>query len=315
MATRSSGAQGQSDLLRRYLDEIGAHPLLGPGDEETLGARVAAGRDASLELEGHVTAERRGELEQILKEAAVARRRFIQANLRLVVSVARRYESSGLGLLDLIQEGNLGLMRAVEKFDHTKGFKFSTYATWWIRQSIGRAIADNGRSIRVPAHVRESYALIDHATSRLSEQIGRIPTAEEVAEDTGLSAERVELVRQHRSPVVSLQTRLSHDGDAELADTIADDEEFGPYEKAAASLERDALRAQLAKLNERERLVLSLRYGIDDMQPRTLAEIGDTFNLTRERIRQIEAKALGKLRHPSVAKLWADKAGADGKPA
>jgi RNA polymerase primary sigma factor len=303
MAVRSSAG---GELLRRYLDEIGAHPLLTSADEEALGRALESGRDAGVELEGtpRPGSRRRAELEATLADAAEARRRFIQANLRLVVSVARRYESSGLALLDLIQEGNLGLMRAVEKFDHRRGFKFSTYATWWIRQAIGRAIADSSRTIRVPAHVRENYALIDASTERLAAALDRPPTPAEIAHDTGLTEERVELVQRHRSQLLSLSTRLSVDSDTELADTIVDTETTGPYDAAAAALEREALRAQLARLSERERRVLSLRFGLDEPGPQTLAEIGEEFDLTRERIRQIEARALGKLRHPSVARLW-----------
>jgi RNA polymerase primary sigma factor len=294
------------ELLRRYLDEIGAHPLLIAGDEEVLGRALEAGRDAMAELDagGRIAPRRRAELDAVLERAADARRRFIQANLRLVVSVARRYESSGLALLDLIQEGNLGLMRAVEKFDHHRGFKFSTYATWWIRQAIGRAIADSSRTIRVPAHVRENYALIDAATERLATALDRQPTPVEIAADTGLTIERVELVQRHRSHLLSLSARLSSDSDTELADTIVDLDAAAPYEEAAAALEREALRVQLARLSERERRVLALRFGLDQPEPQTLAEIGEEFDLTRERIRQIEARALGKLRHPSVARLW-----------
>jgi RNA polymerase sigma factor (sigma-70 family) len=303
MAVRSSAG---GELLRRYLDEIGAHPLLTSADEEALGRALEAGREAAAEHDAapRPGPRRRAELETALADAAEARRRFIQANLRLVVSVARRYESSGLALLDLIQEGNLGLMRAVEKFDHRRGFKFSTYATWWIRQAIGRAIADSSRTIRVPAHVRENYALIDASTERLAAALDRPPTPAEIAEDTGLTEERVELVQRHRSQLLSLSSRLSVDSDTELADTIVDTETTGPYDAAAAALEREALRAQLARLSERERRVLSLRFGLDEPGPQTLAEIGEEFDLTRERIRQIEARALGKLRHPSVARLW-----------
>jgi RNA polymerase sigma factor (sigma-70 family) len=303
MAVRSNAG---GELLRRYLDEIGAHPLLTSADEEALGRALDVGRAAAVELEGtpRPGPRRRAALEEALADAADARRRFIQANLRLVVSVARRYESSGLALLDLIQEGNLGLMRAVEKFDHRRGFKFSTYATWWIRQAIGRAIAESSRTIRVPAHVRENYALIDASTERLAAALDRPPTPAEIARDTGLTEERVELVQRHRSQLLSLSTRLSVDSDTELADTIVDTEAAGPYDAAAAALEREALRAQLARLSERERRVLSLRFGLDEPGPQTLAEIGEEFDLTRERIRQIEARALGKLRHPSVARLW-----------
>jgi RNA polymerase sigma factor (sigma-70 family) len=303
MGARSAAG---GELLRRYLDEIGAHPLLTSADEEALGLALERGRVAAAELDGRPrSGTRRAELEGILADAAEARRRFIQANLRLVVSVARRYESSGLALLDLIQEGNLGLMRAVEKFDHRRGFKFSTYATWWIRQAIGRAIADSSRTIRVPAHVRENYALIDASTERLANTLDRQPTPAEIAHDTGLTEERVELVQRHRTQLLSLSTRLSSDSDTELADTLVDTDNAGPYDVAAAALEREALRAQLARLSERERRVLSLRFGLDEPGPQTLAEIGETFELTRERIRQIEARALGKLRHPSVARLWA----------
>jgi RNA polymerase sigma factor (sigma-70 family) len=304
MGVRSAAG---GELLRRYLDEIGAHPLLTAADEERFGRSLEAGRAAALILDGsgRLGASRRAELEAALDDAADARRVFIQSNLRLVVAVARRYESSGLALLDLIQEGNLGLMRAVEKFDYRRGFKFSTYATWWIRQAIGRAIADHSRTIRVPAHVRENFGAIDASTERLAAALDRPPTAAEIAADTGLTTERVELVQRHRSHLVSLSARLSTDSDTELADTIADTDAAGPYDEAAAALEREALRVQMARLSERERRVLSLRFGLDVATPHTLAEIGEEFSLTRERIRQIEARALGKLRHPSVARIWA----------
>jgi RNA polymerase primary sigma factor len=302
--------QGDTDLLRRYLDEIGRHRLLTAADEERLGSRIEAARHAAATLDDdsrRFDAAERARLEQAVADGAAARREFIQANLRLVVSVARRYESSGLALLDLIQEGNLGLMRAVEKFDHRKGFKFSTYATWWIRQAIGRAIADGARTIRVPSHVRETFGLIDQSTERLADELDRAPTPDEVAADTGLTAEHVRLARQHRSQIVSLSARLTVDSDSELLDTIEDRDAPAPYELAAAALEREALQVQLARLNERERAVLQLRFGLGGPDPHTLEEVGKRFDLTRERIRQIEARALGKLRHPSLARAWSSR--------
>ncbi|MET0911510.1 MAG: sigma-70 family RNA polymerase sigma factor [Ilumatobacteraceae bacterium] len=279
MALRSGSDDGE--LLRRYLEEIGAHPLLTAAEEGELGAVVRA---------GGVNGE-------------AARQRFIQSNLRLVVSIAKRYDGNGLTLLDLIQEGNLGLMRAVDKFDHEKGFKFSTYATWWIRQAIGRALADTARAIRVPSHVRDSYSLIDQSTNRLATELDRTPTPDEVAADTGMSAERVTLAQQHRRPLVSLSTPMDDTGDVELGDLIEDDGAIAPYEAAASALERQALEVQLARLSPREQAVLRSRFGLD-ASPKTLAEIGEQYELTRERIRQIEARALGKLRHPSTARLW-----------
>jgi len=303
---RAAASGTSAELLRRYLDEIGAHALLTAAEEEALGARLAAGRAAEAQRATATAAQRR-RLDAVVADAAEARRCFIQSNLRLVVSVARRYEASGLPLLDLIQEGNLGLLRAVEKFDHTRGFKFSTYATWWIRQAIGRAIADSSRTIRVPAHVRDCYALIDQSTSRLAGQLDRPPTAAEVAADTGLTTERVELARRHRTNVLSLSVAIGNDTDTELGDTIEDPDTPAPDEMATASVEADALHAQLARLSERERIVLQLRFGLADGDGSTLAEIGERFDLTRERIRQIEARALGKLRHPSVARSWAGR--------
>jgi RNA polymerase primary sigma factor len=293
--------------MRRYLDEVGEHPLLTAAEEVALAQRLLLGRDAEERLASGATilpSEKR-QLRRALDDAAAARRTFIQCNLRLVVSVARRYERSGLELLDLVQEGNLGLMKAVEKFDHTKGFKFSTYATWWIRQSIGRALADTGRTIRVPSHVRDLYSLIDQSTDKLAEELDRMPTPEEVSQHSGVSAERVSLARQHRRPLVSLSTPLGDDGDAELGDTLADVNAVAPYDAAAAALDRLALNVQLDRLKPRERDVLRARFGLDGA-PCTLAQIGDALDLTRERVRQIEARGMGKLRHPSVSRLWND---------
>ena len=303
MAPRSGDAE--SELLRQYLDDIGTYPLLNADDERRLAAIIVESRVAQerLDTEPAPKGRERTELNRVVRAGDAARAKFIQCNLRLVVSVARRYEGAGLGLLDLIQEGNLGLMRAVEGFDHQKGFKFSTYATWWIRQSIGRALADSSRTIRVPSHVREVYSLIDQSTDKLAAELDRQPTVEEVAELSGVSAERVALVRQHRRPLVSLSTPLDAEGETELGEIIPDEGAVSPYEAAAAALEKRALTEQLRRLEEREEEVLRARFGIDGV-PLTLAEIGDKMGVTRERVRQIEARALGKLRHPSVSRVW-----------
>jgi RNA polymerase primary sigma factor len=303
MAPRSGDAE--SELLRQYLDDIGTYPLLNADDERRLAAIIVQARVAQerLDTDPAPKGRERTELNKTVRAGDTARAEFIQCNLRLVVSVARRYEGAGLGLLDLIQEGNLGLMRAVEGFDHQKGFKFSTYATWWIRQSIGRALADSSRTIRVPSHVREVYSLIDQSTDKLAAELDRQPTVEEVAELSGVSAERVALVRQHRRPLVSLSTPLDAEGETELGEIIPDEGAVSPYEAAAAALEKRALTEQLRRLEEREEEVLRARFGIDGV-PLTLAEIGDKMGVTRERVRQIEARALGKLRHPSVSRVW-----------
>ena len=303
MAPRSGDAE--SELLRQYLDDIGTYPLLNADDERRLAAIIVESRVAQerLDTDPAPKGRERTELNRVVRAGDAARAEFIQCNLRLVVSVARRYEGAGLGLLDLIQEGNLGLMRAVEGFDHQKGFKFSTYATWWIRQSIGRALADSSRTIRVPSHVREVYSLIDQSTDKLAAELDRQPTVEEVAELSGVSAERVALVRQHRRPLVSLSTPLDAEGETELGEIIPDEGAISPYEAAAAALEKRALTEQLRRLEEREEEVLRARFGIDGV-PLTLAEIGDKMGVTRERVRQIEARALGKLRHPSVSRVW-----------
>jgi RNA polymerase primary sigma factor len=306
MATRAADV-AETDLLRQYLAEIGTHPLLNAADEQRLGAIIAAGREAAdtLAAADRLPATRRRELQRAVREAADARLTFIQANLRLVVSVARRFERAGLPLLDLVQEGNLGLMRAVDRFDYRKGFKFSTYATWWIRQAIGRALADHGRTIRVPSHVREMYGLVDQSTDRLAKRLGRRPTDEEIANEAHVSVEQVGLIRQHRQHLVSLSAPAGGDShDLEFGDLLADSDAEAPFEAAAAALERQALNVQLARLHPREQAVIRARFGLDD-QPLTLAEIGESFELTRERIRQIEARALGKLRHPCIARLWA----------
>jgi RNA polymerase primary sigma factor len=278
------GPSGGEDALRRYLQEVGAHPLLTSADEVELGARIAGGRvpDASPAA---------------VADAEAARERFIAANLRLVVSIAKRYQSSGLPLLDLVQEGNLGLMRAVEKFEPERGFKFSTYATWWIRQAVTRAIADKGRTIRVPAHVGDAIAVVNRVTAELSRVHGREPTMAELCRASGLRPERVLELRAAVHDVVSLSAPLA-EGDGELADLLPDERAEGPFDAAAARLEQEALATVLAGLSDREQRVLELRFGLAGGAPRTLEDVGREFSLTRERIRQIEAKALTKLRHP-----------------
>ncbi|MGE0309834.1 MAG: RNA polymerase sigma factor RpoD/SigA [Acidimicrobiia bacterium] len=288
--------------MRQYLDEIGAHTLLSGPDEVRLGNVMAEGREAAERLAtfGAMDERDRRKLQRLVDAGEGARDEFIKANLRLVVSVARRYQGNGLAMADLVQEGNIGLMRAVDKFDPNRGFKFSTYATWWIRQSIGRAIAESSRSIKVPAHVRESAPLVMKAMEKLGAVHDRRPTSAEVAADTGLTAERVELVLIHRADVVSLSTPVMED-DAELGDQLEDPTLETPFEVVLSHLERERLFKSLNRLNERERDVLRLRFGLDRGEEQTLAEIGDLFKLTRERIRQIEAKALTKLRHPCIS--------------
>jgi RNA polymerase sigma factor (sigma-70 family) len=299
---RSQASESTVDLTRRYLSELGSYPLLTAEEEVSLAQAIEEGRLAELELSStQPTRARKRLLDHQVAAAEVARRTFIQSNLRLVVSIAKRYQGTGMTLLDLIQEGNLGLMRAVEKFDHRKGFKFSTYATWWIRQSIGRGIADKGRTIRLPSHLVDTMAVLSKTSATLLKQLGREPTAAELAAETGLTEERVAIALHAGPDLVSLSASIGDD-DAELGDLVADDTADTAFEAAALSLARDDLKDLLAFLNPREREILALRFGLDGQQPLTLDEVGRRFDVTRERIRQIEAKALTKLRHPCSAR-------------
>ncbi len=299
---RSMESDSTVDLTRRYLSELGAYPLLTAEQEVELAKAIELGRNADLELEADdLPRARRVVLEAQRAAAETARRTFIQSNLRLVVSIAKRYQGTGMTLLDLIQEGNLGLMRAVEKFDHRKGFKFSTYATWWIRQAIGRGIADKGRTIRLPSHLVDTMAVLSKTSATLLKLLGREPTPGELAAETGLSEDRVRVALRAAPDLVSLSATIGDD-DAELGDLLADDNADAPFEAAALSLARADLQTLLDYLNPREREILSLRFGLQGEQPLTLDEVGQMFNVTRERIRQIEAKALTKLRHPCSAR-------------
>jgi RNA polymerase primary sigma factor len=297
--TREEAAH--EDLVRQYLREIGQYPLLNDIQEVELAKAIEDGEKATEKLEKSkkLTDRQRRLLEAEVRTGLAAKRRFIQSNLRLVVSIAKKYSAAGLPLLDLIQEGNLGLMRAVEKFDYQRGFKFSTYATWWIRQAITRAIADKARTIRIPVHMVETLYRVRKVQSELLEKLGREPTIEEIAEQSDLTPDKVREAFRVLPEPVSLHEPVG-DEDAELGDFIEDEDIEGPFQAAAMALRQEDLWDMLGSLSDRERKVLALRFGLVTGEPRTLEEVGKEFNLTRERIRQIEAKALSKLRHPST---------------
>ncbi|NLY50606.1 MAG: RNA polymerase sigma factor RpoD, partial [Firmicutes bacterium] len=269
------------DPVRMYLKEIGRVPLLTAEEEIELATRIEKGD-------------------------MFARRRLAEANLRLVVSIAKRYVGRGMLFLDLIQEGNLGLLKAVEKFDYRKGFKFRTYATWWIRQAITRAIADQARTIRIPVHMVETINRLVRVQRQLLQELGREPLPEEIAEEMGISVERVREIQKIAQEPVSLETPIGEEEDSHLGDFIEDQEAPSPADAASFSLLREQLEEVLETLTPREKKVLRLRFGLDDGRARTLEEVGQTFGVTRERIRQIEAKALRKLRHPSRSKRLKD---------
>ncbi len=298
---RERQERDEEDLIRLYLGDIGVHSLLSKEDEARLGKEMERATAAREELRKQgVIPERRAELNRIVEQGEGAKQAFIQGNLRLVVSIAKRYQASGLPLLDLIQEGNMGLIHAVEKFDWRKGFKFSTYATWWIRQAITRGIANTGRTIRLPVHAGDSLARVQRAQMHLEIKYGRSPTLKELASEVDLPYEKLVESLRFRGEPVSLSEPLREDGDAELADVVEDQSAESPFDVAAEVLLPSEIARLLAPLDERERDILRLRYGLDRGEPRTLEEVGEYFHLTRERIRQIEARAMSKLRHPSA---------------
>jgi RNA polymerase sigma factor (sigma-70 family) len=292
----------EEDLVRLYLTDIGQYALLTKDDEVRLAKAIEAGKEAVAEMAKikTPTATKRRELRKALREGEVAERAFGQSNLRLDVSIAKKYQASGLPLLDLIQEGNLGLMHAVEKFDWRKGFKFSTYATWWIRQAITRGIANTGRTIRLPVHAGDTLARLQKARSRLELKYGRPATLAELSKEVEMPEDKVTEALRFAAEPLSLSEPLREDGDAELGDVVEDRSAESPFETAATALLPEEIQRLLAPLDEREREILRLRFGLDgSSEGRTLEEVGEHFNLTRERIRQIEARAMSKLRHPS----------------
>ncbi len=286
------------DPVRMYLKEIGRVPLLAMEEERTLAMAIEAGEEE---------ARKNGSSDNAVIEAGYeAKRKLTEANLRLVVSIAKKYVGRGMLFLDLIQEGNLGLIRAVEKFDYRKGYKFSTYATWWIRQAITRALADQARTIRIPVHMVETINRLIKISRQLLQELGRDPTVEEIAGEMGLTPEKVREVIKISQEPISLETPIGEEEDSHLGDFIEDQEAVAPAEAASVMLLKEKMADVLKNLTERERKVLILRFGLEDGHQRTLEEVGQEFGVTRERIRQIEAKALRKLRHPSRGKALKD---------
>jgi RNA polymerase primary sigma factor len=290
------------DSVQLYLHEIGQVSLLTAEEEVTLAQQIARGKEARrlINDEAYSNGRERLALERDLVRADEARRKLIQANLRLVVSVAKKYIGSPMAFMDLVQEGNIGLMRAVEKFDHTKGNRFSTYATWWIRQAVTRSIAEQSRLIRLPVHLSESIVHLRRAIYRLEQQLEREPTAEELAHTMGMSLRKIKRLLQANTQPISLEQPLNNESEGKVGEVLADESLETPMEIAAANMLHEELTSALNDLPERERKILQLRYGLLDGNRRTLEEVGVAFGITRERTRQIEAEALRRLRHPSV---------------
>lgn len=301
----TSTAMLTGDPVRMYLKEIGKVDLLTAPEEVNLAMKIEAGTEAAEKLEAEeagtleLTRAEKRRLMRIEQVGLDAKQQLISANLRLVVSIAKRYVGRGMLFLDLIQEGNLGLIRAVEKFDYTKGFKFSTYATWWIRQAITRAIADQARTIRIPVHMVETINKLIRVQRQLLQDLGRDPTPEEIGAEMGMSPDRVREIQKISQEPVSLETPIGEEEDSQLGDFIEDSSAVAPPEAASDSMLREQLDQVLDGLADRERKVIKFRFGLEDGHPRTLEEVGREFGVTRERIRQIESKTLAKLRHPS----------------
>jgi len=308
---------GIDDPVRMYLKEIGKVNLLTSEEEIELAQHMGAGDAAKEQMEEIGKARENGEevsltpeeeaaLKKAIKKGEAAKQRLAEANLRLVVSIAKRYVGRGMLFLDLIQEGNLGLIKAVEKFDYTKGYKFSTYATWWIRQAITRAIADQARTIRIPVHMVETINKVIRVSRQLLQELGHDPTPEEISEEMNMPVDKVREILKIAQEPVSLETPIGEEEDSHLGDFIPDEDASEPSEAASFTLLKEQLVDVLGTLTPREEKVLKLRFGIEDGRTRTLEEVGKEFNVTRERIRQIEAKALRKLRHPSRSKKLKD---------
>jgi RNA polymerase sigma factor (sigma-70 family) len=287
-----------------YLEEVSTHDLLTAEDEVRLARTIERGRRAQVRFDAEgdaLASSARADLFRLIHEADEAKAEFIRSNLRLVISIAKRYTGRGLDLLDLIQEGNLGLIRAVEKFDWRKGFKFSTYATWWIRQAITRGLGNSGRTIRLPVHMIDVVRTVQETELTLQERFHRSPTIQEISQVSGLDEDKVIVALNAPGDTVSLDRPVGDEGDAELADFVIDDRATDPFVAVTDRARRDELTKALLILEERERLVVLLRYGLDGDQPRTLSDVGIELGITRERVRQIETRALGKLRHPSCS--------------
>jgi RNA polymerase primary sigma factor len=301
-------AGATADPVKDYLKQIGKVSLLTAGQEVELAKRIEAGlfSEEKLAKGGRISAKMLEELEWITVDGRRAKNHLLEANLRLVVSLAKRYTGRGMLFLDLIQEGNLGLIRAVEKFDYTKGFKFSTYATWWIRQAITRAMADQARTIRIPVHMVEVINKLARVQRQMLQDLGREPTPEELAIELDMTPEKVVEVQKYGREPISLHTPLGEDGDSEFGDLIEDSEAIVPADAVSFTLLQEQLHAVLDTLSERESGVVSMRFGLTDGQPKTLDEIGKVYGVTRERIRQIESKTMSKLRHPSRSQVLRD---------
>ncbi|WP_370462386.1 RNA polymerase sigma factor [Nocardiopsis sp. FR6] len=308
-AAQVVAAGATADPVKDYLKQIGKVPLLNAEQEVELAKRIEAGLFAEEKLAEEadtLSFELRDELEWIAEDGGRAKKHLLEANLRLVVSLAKRYTGRGMLFLDLIQEGNLGLIRAVEKFDYTKGFKFSTYATWWIRQAITRAMADQARTIRIPVHMVEVINKLARVQRQMLQDLGREPTPEELAKELDMTPEKVVEVQKYGREPISLHTPLGEDGDSEFGDLIEDSEAIQPGEAVSFTLLQEQLHSVLDTLSEREAGVVSMRFGLTDGQPKTLDEIGKVYGVTRERIRQIESKTMSKLRHPSRSQVLRD---------